>query len=150
MKGLDNIKKLRGTLQAKLLQVKFEEIMLYLVETKGTDFLEFMMSTQDPQSRTLKQVAENNSLNKLTLKELAFLSNMSVSTFKREFEKHFNESPIKWFQDKRLTHAAFLLREQSKRPSDIFVEIGYENLSNFINAFKAKFGLTPKQYQAGN
>jgi AraC-like DNA-binding protein len=31
---------------------------------------------------------------------------------------------------------------------DIFEEIGYENLSNFIQAFKIKFGVTPKQYQS--
>jgi AraC-like DNA-binding protein len=73
---------------------------------------------------------------------------MSVSTFKREFEKHFRSTPSKWFQEKRLEHAAFLLKNNSKRPSDIFEEIGYETLSNFTQAFKLKFGLTPKQYQS--
>ena len=72
----------------------------------------------------------------------------SVSKFKREFEKHFKSSPSKWFQEKRLDHAAYLLKNNSKRPSDIYEEIGYELLSNFIQAFKHKFGLTPKQYQS--
>jgi len=75
---------------------------------------------------------------------------MSVSTFKREFEKHFQESPSKWFQNKRLEHAAFLLQQHTKRPSDIFETIGYENLSNFVHAFKTKFGVTPKQFQLQN
>ena len=90
----------------------------------------------------------NKMINKLTIKELSFLSNMSLSTFKREFEKHFQSSPSKWFQEKRLDHSAFLLKDKSKRPSDIYEEIGYENLSNFIQAFKMKFGTTPKQYQS--
>ena len=72
---------------------------------------------------------------------------MSVSTFKREFEKNFKSPPSKWFQEKRLEHAAFLLKNKSKRPSDLFEEIGYESLSNFIQAFKTKFGVTPKRYQ---
>jgi AraC-like DNA-binding protein len=46
-----------------------------------------------------------------------------------------------------LERAAFLLRNKSKRASDIFEEIGYENLSNFVHAFKVKFGVTPKQFQ---
>ena len=94
------------------------------------------------------QTIESNQLNKLSVKELSFLSNMSVSTFKRKFEKHFHSSPSKWFQEKRLEHSAFLLKNKSKMPSDIFEEIGYENLSSFILAFKMKFGVTPKQYQS--
>ena len=72
---------------------------------------------------------------------------MSISSFKRTFEKHFHNSPSKWFQEKRLEHSAFLLKNKSERPSDIYQEIGYESLSNFIQAFKVKFGVTPKQYQ---
>jgi AraC-like DNA-binding protein len=79
---------------------------------------------------------------------LCLPSEKHVSTFKREFEKRFHNSPSKWFQDKRLEHSAFLLKNESKRPSDIFEEIGYENLSNFIQAFKLKYDVTPKQYQS--
>lgn len=147
VKSLEDIQQLPLELQQKILQVKLEEILLYLVATKGTDFLLFLIAAKDDQSRNFINVVESNTLNKLTLKELAFLSNMSVSTFKREFEKHYQESPIKWFQNKRLEHAAFLLKNKSKRASDIFEEIGYENLSNFVHAFKVKFGVTPKQFQ---
>jgi len=136
------------TFRQNILNSKFEEIMLYLVEQEGVDFLYNLTNNNDNQTQKFIQTIESNQLNKLTLKELAFLSNMSVSTFKREFEKHFHSSPSKWFQEKRLEHSAFLLKNKSKRPSDIFEEIGYENLSNFIQAFKVKFGVTPKQYQS--
>lgn len=149
VKSLDDIRALNPSVQAKLLEVKFEEIMLYLVETRGTDFLSFLITEPDDHSRNLIKVVESNRLNKLTVKELAFLSHMSISTFKREFEKQFQQSPIKWFQDKRLEYSAFLMRNKSKRPSEIYEEIGYETLSNFIQAFKTKFGTTPKQYQLG-
>tara|TARA_B100000809_G_C15099778_1_gene516447 strand:- start:347 stop:1180 length:834 start_codon:yes stop_codon:yes gene_type:complete len=141
-----DISKLSKSSKKNILEVKFDEIMLYLIEFRGVDFLYSLISDSDNQK--FIQLIETNKLNKLTIKELSFLSNMSVSTFKREFEKHFNSSPSKWFQDKRLEHSAFLLKNNSKRPSDIFEEIGYENLSNFIHAFKIKFGVTPKQYQS--
>ncbi|MFK7756862.1 MAG: helix-turn-helix domain-containing protein [Flavobacteriales bacterium] len=130
-----------------MLKLKFEEVMLYLWNTQGLDFLYSLVSISTNPNHKFIQTIENNKLNKLTVRELAFLSNMSISTFKRAFEKHFKSTPSKWFQDKRLNHAAFLLKDKSKRPSDIYEEIGYENLSNFIQTFKLKFGVTPKQYQ---
>jgi len=146
--SLLDISKLSTAIQKNILDAKFEEIMLYLVEFKGVDFLYSIINNSDNNSQRFIQTIESNQLNKLTIKELSFLSNMSVSTFKREFEKHFHNSPSKWFQEKRLEHSAFLLKNKSKRPSDIYEEIGYENLSNFIQAFKMKFGITPKQYQS--
>tara|TARA_B100000809_G_C15046918_1_gene497569 strand:- start:121 stop:960 length:840 start_codon:yes stop_codon:yes gene_type:complete len=146
--SLLDISKLSKSIQKNILDAKFDEIMLYLLEFRGVDFLYSLISNGDNEAQKFIQVIESNKLNKLTIKELSFISNMSVSTFKREFEKHFNSSPIKWFNDKRLEHSAFLLKNKSKRPSDIFEEIGYENLSNFIHAFKIKFGVTPKQYQS--
>ena len=145
--ALVDISKLNPKIQTKLLDVKFEELMIYLLETRGSDFIFSLISNVDSQLQNFIDIIETNKLNKLTVKELAFLSNMSVSKFKREFQKQFKNSPSKWFQDKRLEHSAFLLKVQSQRPSDIFEEIGYENLSNFIQAFKTKFGITPKQYQ---
>jgi len=146
--SLLDISKLSTSIQKNILDAKFVEIMLYLVELKGVDFLYSIISNSDNQSQRFIQTIESNQLNKLTVKELSFLSNMSVSTFKREFKKHFHSSPSKWFQEKRLEHSAFLLKNKSKRPSDIYEEVGYESLSNFIQAFKVKFGITPKQYQS--
>ena len=145
--SLLDISKLSKSIQKNILDAKFEEIMLYLIELKGVDFLYSLISNSDNQSQKLMQTIESNQLNKLTIKELSFLCNMSVSTFKRKFEKSYAMSPIKWFQEKRLEQAAYLLKQKNKRPSDIYDEMGYENLSNFITAFKTKFGVTPKQYQ---
>jgi AraC-like DNA-binding protein len=146
--SLLDISKLSKSIQKNILEAKFEEIMLYLIEIKGVDFIYSLISNSDNQNQKFIQTIESNQLNKLTIKELSFLCNMSISTFKRKFEKSYGVSPIKWFQDKRLEQAAYLLKQNKKRPSDIYEEMGYENLSNFITAFKTKFGVTPKQHQA--
>ena len=65
---------------------------------------------------------------------------------KREFEKRYHESPMKWFQDRRLEYAFRLMKEEQKRPSDIYLEVGYESLSSFIQAYKLKYGMTPKRH----
>lgn len=145
--SLIDISKLSKNLQKKILEVKFEEIMLYLMEKYGSEFLYSLTINSDNAAQKFMQVMENSHLNKLTLKELSFLCNMSVSTFKREFEKHYSESPIKWFQNKRLEFAHYLLQKEQKKPSEVYFEIGYENLSSFTQAYKLKYGVTPKQHQ---
>lgn len=129
-----------------ILQVKFEELMLYLTDRLGSSFLDALVIDANNHDFHFQEVIENNQLNRLTLNELAFLCNMSLSTFKRTFEKHFHMSPSKWFQERRLEYAVTLLKNERKRPSDIYLDVGYESLSNFIQAFKSKYGVTPKQF----
>ncbi len=136
VQSLLDISKLSKSLQEKILKTKFEEIMLYLIELKGVDFLYSIINNSDNQSQKFIQTVESNRLNKLTIKELSFLSNMSVSTFKREFEKHFHNSPSKWFQDKRLEHSAFLLKNEKKRPSDIFEELAMRTYAALFKLFR--------------
>lgn len=145
--SLIDVSKLSKTVQKKIIEVKFEEIMLYLIELHGTDILYSLRSNNDNLTQNFTRTVDSNQLKKLTLKELAFLCNMSVSTFKRKFEKNYSESPIKWFQNKRLEHAYYLLNQKHKKSSEIYFEVGYENLSSFIQAYKSKYNKTPKQHQ---
>ena len=131
--------------QSRMTSLKFEELMLYLSEIKGFEFLNSLDIDSNKYSINFKNIIESNKLNKLTIKELSFLCNMSDSTFKRVFQKHYHQSPIKWFQNQRLEYAAFLLHKEQKKSSEIYDLIGYENHSNFIKAFKRKFGVTPKK-----
>lgn len=131
----------------QLLKTKFEEIMLYLTHKYGASFLNTIIQKADDRISRLRHVVERNKFNKLSLEELAFLCNMSISTFKRNFFKHYQNTPMKWFNEQRLNHIAALLKTQHKRPIELYEDAGYENFSNFVQAFKKKFGLTPKQYQ---
>ena len=83
VKSILDISKLSTSIQKNILDAKFDEIMLYLIEVKGVDFLYSLISNSDNQTQKFIQIIESNTLNKLTLKELSFLSNMSVSKFKR-------------------------------------------------------------------
>src|SRR5690606_31502312 len=88
----------------------------------------------------------NNNLNKnLTVSQLAFLCNMSVSTFKRTFEKIFGMPPKKYFREYKLNRSMIMLKE-GKRPTEIYFELGYESLSAFSSEFKKHFGVSPKVY----
>ena len=126
-----------------LLVLKFEEIMLYLLNKYGSAFEYYLHSLISKEISPFKNVVESNVDSNLKLEEIAFLCNMSLSTFKRHFTNEYNEPPGKWLQDKRLQKAKELLLGGNLKPSDIYLDIGYNNLSNFSIAFKNKFGISP-------
>ncbi|MCM4172380.1 AraC family transcriptional regulator [Arenibacter sp. TNZ] len=126
-----------------LLVLKFEEIMLYLLNKYGSDFEYYLHSLISKEVSPFKNIVESNVHSNLKLEEIAFLCNMSLSTFKRHFTNEYNEPPGKWLQDKRLQRAKELLQTGNLKASDIYLEIGYNNLSNFSVAFKNKFGISP-------
>ncbi|MBE0393170.1 AraC family transcriptional regulator [Flavobacterium sp. PL002] len=128
---------------ANLLEIKFEEIMLYLLAKYKGVFEDFLHSLISNEVSPFKNVIESNVYSNLKLEEIAFLCNMSLSTFKRHFTLEYKEAPGKWLQDKRLQRAKDLLQEGVLKPSDIYLDAGYNNLSNFSIAFKNKFGISP-------
>jgi len=147
VKGLAGLLQLDPAQQSQLLKIKFEEIMTYLVQRDGDAFVASILHAKDDPVIRFKRVIESNRYTKLTLAELAFLCNMSLSTFKREFGKYYPSPPSRWFQERRLEHAAYQLKSKQLRASELFEDAGYDSLSNFIQAFKKMFGKTPKQYQ---
>lgn len=128
------------------LALKFEEIMLYLMNKYGMVFTQYAYSLikTDNQS-SFKKIIEANVYSNLKLEELAFLCNSSLSTFKRNFVRIYATSPGKWLQQKRLQKAKELLQDGKFKASDIYLDFGYDNLSNFSIAFKNEFGFSPKK-----
>lgn len=128
-----------------LLAVKFEELLLYLIHKYGSKFESYLWSLISTETSTFRKVIEKNVFSNLKLEEIAFLCHMSLSTFKRRFTAEYKVSPGKWRQDKRLQRAKNLLENGSLKSSDIYLEVGYNNLSNFSIAFKNKFGVSPTE-----
>ncbi|MGB0983119.1 MAG: helix-turn-helix domain-containing protein [Saprospiraceae bacterium] len=126
-----------------LLSIKFEELLLYLINKYGKVFERYLQSLISKERSAFKNVVENNIYSNLRVDEIAFLCHMSLSTFKRNFIKEYKVSPGKWLQDKRLLKARALLKDGKLKPSDIYLDFGYNNLSNFSAAFKNKFGKSP-------
>ena len=136
-----------GVIPEKLRRAKFEELMLYLLDSQGPEVIHFFLEKKlSPQTLNFKKVIEQNLENKLSLDELAFLCNMSVSTFKRKFMEHYQSSPSKWFLEKRMEQAEYMLRVQRLKPSEIYFDLGFSNLSSFSHAFKNRYGTSPAKY----
>jgi AraC-like DNA-binding protein len=127
-----------------MLAVKFEELMLYLINKYGQIFEAYIHSLISHKTSLFQNTVEKYVYSSLNLEEIAFLCNMSLSTFKRNFIHVYNVSPGKWLRNKRLTKAREILQQGTFKSSDIYSDLGYNNLSNFSVAFKNKFGINPK------
>ena len=143
---LDTLSKmslLTSDFNAEMLSLKFDEIMLYLLTKYGQKFELYLYSLISKETSPFKKTIESNVYSNLKLEEIAFLCNMSLSTFKRNFIAEYKASPGKWLQDKRLQRAKEVMESEGLKASDIYLDFGYSNLSNFSIAFKNKFGISP-------
>ena len=143
LNSLSNVADAPTIFMENLLEVKFEELMLYLLNKYGQAFETYLQSLISKERSAFKRVVEKNVYSNLKVDEIAFLCQMSLSTFKRNFIKEYKTSPGKWLQDKRLRKAKDLIKEGKLKSSDIYMDFGYNSLSNFSAAFKNKFGKSP-------
>jgi AraC-like DNA-binding protein len=137
-------------LQEELQLLKLEELLLYLAANYPATLYSFRPSQQpDVGDRQLKITVEGNLDHTITVEELAFLCNMSLSTFKRKFSRIYGLPPNKWLLQKRMELAADLLLYQREKPSEVYHKVGYENHSSFTQSFKQVYGVTPSDFQQG-
>ena len=125
---------------------KVEELLLVLLQSHRAQLIALLQSNAPSPAMQLKNVVENNLFNNLTLEELAFLAHKSLASFKRDFEKAYQIAPGKYIRERKLEIARQEL-SQGKNATSLYLDLGYDNLSNFSSAFKKKFGVSPKQYQ---
>ncbi|MDL2145148.1 MULTISPECIES: AraC family transcriptional regulator [Flavobacterium] len=98
---------------------------------------------EEPGKIDLVGFMERNFMFNMSLDKIGYLTGRSLSTFNRDFRKHFNTSPQKWLTRKRLEMAHYQLTHNQKKASDVCYEVGFENLSHFSHAFKKQFGYSP-------
>jgi len=87
----------------------------------------------------------NNGGEEITVAYLAKKLYMSVPAFSNAFKKHYGISPNQYIRSFRMKKAMELL--QKKTVGEVAFELGYQNVSYFIDVFKRYNNITPKQYQ---
>jgi AraC-like DNA-binding protein len=131
-----------------LLVLKVKEIVLLLSQTKNADAIQLILSQLfSPTTYTFKQIIEANLFSQLTIEELAEQNNLSVSSFKREFTKIYNDTPANYIKNKKLEKAAELLLISNERITDIAFTCGFNDLANFSKSFSDKYNATPTAYR---
>jgi len=132
----------KGLVRVKLLE------LLHLLELSEPNLVSYLIeSTQNTSTpkRNLSRLLSTSDILKLSINDMAHLSGRSLSTFLRDFKALYDTTPKKWLQEKRLLKAKDLLSDTDLSVTHIANEIGYDNVSHFISAFKTRYDITPKQ-----
>jgi AraC-like DNA-binding protein len=136
-----------GQLSEKMKRLKLQELLLYLLENHTETFLSFRNPDTISQTElTIRKVVDANVLSKLTIDDMAFLCNLSTSSFKRYFNKIFNASPNAWLLERKMSIAAQMLKANKEKPGEIWFKLGFETHTGFTKAFKKQFGQSPTAY----
>jgi AraC family transcriptional regulator len=99
-------------------------------------------------ARALRRL-EAHSDQPLTLTELARSAGLSRYHFLRVFKRVTGVTPHQWLLRARLRDAAHRLATSRTPVTDIALDVGFEDLSNFIRTFRAEFGVSPRTYRLG-
>jgi AraC-like DNA-binding protein len=118
-----------------------EAITILRTIDKGVDSV--LANFDAPGKIDLISFMQRNFMFNMPLEKLGYLTGRSLSTFNRDFKKLFNTTPQKWLTDKRLELAYYHLAEKQKKPIEVYLEVGFEDLSHFSFAFKKKYGVAP-------
>lgn len=105
----------------------------------------FLFDFSEPHKIDLEKFMLRNFHFNLPVEKFAQLTGRSLAGFKRDFQKTFAMAPRQWLQDKRLTEARRLIEHQHRKPSNIYLDLGFESLSHFSHSFKKKFGKAPTE-----
>lgn len=137
---------LKGDLPENLSSLKIEEA-INILRAIDHDIDDMLANFDEPGKVNLTDFMEKNFMFNMPMEKFGYLTGRSLTTFKRDFKKNFNTTPQKWLTQKRLELAHYQIREQKRKPSEVYAEVGFENLSHFTYVFKKHFSYSPTNLQ---
>jgi AraC family transcriptional regulator, exoenzyme S synthesis regulatory protein ExsA len=130
-----------GVIDKAIFDLKREELLIILLQAQP-EISGLLFDPAPPEKIDLEEFMNQHYIFNVKLERFAYLTGRSLSAFKRDFKQIFNDTPNRWLVQKRLTTAYKLIKE-GKKPAQIFLDLGFEDLSHFCYAFKKRFGVTP-------
>lgn len=135
-------------LTEELLVLKLKEIIALLLQTENAPkILEIMNNLFEKKTFEFKEIIKAHICSSLSIEELAQLTNHSLSSFKKEFKRIYNNTPNNYLINKRIEKVAELLPNSTDSISNIAYDCNFKTLAHMSRVFKDKYGLSPSEYQ---
>jgi AraC-like DNA-binding protein len=96
----------------------------------------------------IKEWIDLHFLDANSLQDLSRKFGINEFKLKHGFRAMFNDSPIRYLQQKRLEFSLCLLRDTDKSIKAIADRVGYNHASNFTSAFTKAFGRPPQFFRS--
>ena len=128
--------------------LKLKELVLILLKLSAQpDVHKFLFDLFSPEKLKFTSTIENNIRSSISVRELAFICNKSLSSFNREFKKVYNNTPSRYIKNQRLQYAAQLLHSTNNSISNIAFGSGFQDITTFSASFRHKFNNSPSNYR---
>lgn len=132
----------------ELALLKMKELILILLKTyQQQDARQFIASLFRPDRIRFTEAVERNICSNITIEQMAFICHKSLSSFKREFKKVYQQSPAKYIKEKRLERAAQLLQSSTDSIAHIAYDVGFQDVTTFSASFRERFQIPPSKYR---
>jgi AraC family transcriptional regulator, exoenzyme S synthesis regulatory protein ExsA len=132
----------------ELLRLKVKELILLLLQTTNADHVLGLVSALfSPRKATVQEVIHAHLYSDLSLAELARLSALSLSSFKREFQKMYRDSPGNYIRNKRLERAKEILQYTDFSVSEVAYQVGFNDPAYFARAFHRRYLCAPSDFR---
>lgn len=128
--------------------IKITELVYLIVSQSDSCLKSKVMANVDADRDNFEQTIYSHIFCDISIEELASKCNRSLTSFKKEFKRHFSAPPHRWFIHQRLMQSRVLLVSTSKSVSEVGNECTFPNTSHFIKLFKKEYGCTPAAYRA--
>ena len=133
-------------LQAGIGSLLIHVLRIWRMEGFDTDQA-FALQDEEQNINTIVEYIDSHIQENLKVEELAELCHMSYSYFAKTFREMYGQSCKKYIEFVRLCKAEDLLLFTNQDMNYISQETGFSDCSHFIKAFKARYGMPPKQYR---
>ena len=127
----------------------YELLSLYFnkIEDPSLEKCPFLIDEQNVQKiRAAKEIILKRMTDPPTLDELAIEIGLSLKKLKDGFKQIYGDTVFSYLLDHKMDEARKMLESQKYNVNEVGLKLGYSNSSHFINAFKKKYGTTPKKY----
>ncbi len=131
-----------------ILILKTKEIILLLMQTKDAENIKQILENLFSQRTvSFRNTIDAHIFSDISILELAQLTNMSLSSFKRTFKAEYQTTPREYIYNRRITKAKELLSISKYTISDIAYNCGFKSVSHFSTKFKETYQKSPSEYR---
>lgn len=125
-----------------IMNLKLQEGVYSLLNINNR-FFPTLFDFTEPWKIDILDFLNENYMYDLSIDDIASFTGRSLSTFKRDFKKISELPPERWLIRKRIEAAHDLIVNENRKVKDVFMDVGFKNMSHFSKVYKETYGHAP-------